>query len=119
MTDREYAKQKANIKRYLKKWDDLVYSWTFYHDFQRHYENDSEFSKCASVASHWEYKKAYFTWYMPMFDGKDDDYVEDAVVHELSHVLISATQNFETPQDRQMTEYATTCVAEALRRLRA
>lgn len=114
MKDTEYKAEKKRVELYLSKWSYLFQDWYFHHTWEREYESGSGYSSVATTMAKWEYRRGYFTWYLPMLLDKSDSYVEGIVVHELAHILISATQNMRTKADTQMTEYATTCVADAL-----
>lgn len=116
MTDQEYRAAKARIKRYLDKWFKAAgFSWWRVNiTYHREVKDDAEYSAVADTTTHWEYRQAYINFYVPQFEGKTDEEVERVVVHELSHILIASTSNFSTDEDRQMTEYATECVTQAL-----
>lgn len=115
MTDKEYAFEKARIIKFLKKWRAVGFGW-FQIDCTWHREShDHEITTAlADTSTHWQYRKAYMNWYLPMFVGLNDEEAEKTVVHELSHILIASTSDFSDDEHREMTEYATSLVASAL-----
>ncbi len=115
MTDREAARQKARVKKYLDKWYEAGFGWwriTYVWDRSYNTGNDEVAAECSA---HWQYRTAQITFFLPVIqETKDEDELERIVVHELCHVLIASTQNFETSDLREMTEYATENVTKAL-----
>lgn len=115
MTDKEYYKQKSRVQKSLNKWQAAGFAWfKITHTFKREAKDSNEMTAAADCTAYWEYKSAWVNWYLPNLVGKTDDELEGIVVHELSHILISSTQNYSTDQDRQMTEFAASMVADAL-----
>lgn len=116
MTDAEYKKQKARVEKYLDKWfKPAGFGWFGVSiDFNRHLKDDREFTSAADTSTHWQYRKAHINFYLPAIVDIDDAELERVVVHELSHVLIGSVSNFSNDEYREMTEYATECVTQAL-----
>jgi hypothetical protein len=115
MTDKEYKQEKARILKFIKKWRPAGFTWFKVHyDFIRELKDGNETSSAAECSCRWEYKEAFIKFYLPMFIDMPDDRVEAIVVHEHAHILVSPIQDFSTDETRQMTEFATSLVAEAL-----
>jgi hypothetical protein len=115
VTDLEYNREKARIQKLLNKWRAAGFGWfRLTYSWLRETKDNNDLSAAAECSAQWEYKQAHITFYLPMFVGKTDEEVESIVVHELSHILTSPIQNFSDDDSRQMTEFSTSMVADAL-----
>lgn len=121
MTDKEYRAQKARVQKYLDKWFKTVGLGWFRVDMEWCRETDGE--TAARTHSSWQYKTATITWYLPHLAKYEDDTVEETVVHELCHVLLSGLAQNQIDNDNQLSdqinEYTTSLVAAALKWARA
>lgn len=115
MTDSEYKQQKLRVKRYLNKWQKPAgFGWFALNvefDRERDHDEPGTLGKCWS---NWQYRQGTIKFYLPVVEEQRDDELELSVIHELCHLLISPLQNFESDEFRKITEYTTSCVAEAL-----
>ena len=118
MTDKEYAKQKKRIRQLIAKWHGTGFGWwRIDYEYDREVkESDNEVIRncVADCSTSWEYRTALITFYMPVVARQSDEELENQFVHEHAHILIGAIQDFSNENARQMTEYATECVARAL-----
>lgn len=119
MTDKEYHAQKKRVQKYIDRWfKTLGLGW-----FKVSMEWTREFCEhnkdtAASTYSSWQYKSATITWYLPKLLLAEDSDIEDTVVHEFCHILLSGlAQNAEDVDGdyaRQVNEYTTELVARAV-----
>lgn len=116
MTDEQYNKIKASVQKYLDKWlEPCGFTWwRITIEWVREYKDQESLSAAADTSVQWEYRQARVKFYMPMLEEMSEDRLEHLVVHELSHVLVASIHDFSDDNTRQMTEYATECVARAL-----
>lgn len=116
MTDKEYAKQKARVKKYIDKWFKTLGMGWFEIDFVWSREYDGE--TAGRTVSSWQYRSASITFMLPKIAEQDDETIERVVVHEMAHVLLSAlAQNQNEDQGGlgdQINEYTTETVTNAL-----
>lgn len=116
MTDKEYKEQKRRIEKYLKKWFRVMGLGWFMVDMIWTRERDSTPNVAARTTSSWQYRTADIEWFLPVFINQSDDKVEQTVVHELVHVLLSGL--FQNSDDNnsvaQINEYTTELVSAAI-----
>lgn len=116
MTDAEYKAEKARVQRFIDKWFTTMGLGWFKVNMEWSREHDGEVA--ARTLSSWQYKSATITWFLPHIEKYDDDTVEETVVHEFSHVLLSGiAQNMVDTDEtlaNQVNEYTTELVAHAL-----
>lgn len=120
MNDKEYAKQKARVQKYIDKWFKAMGLGWFHIDFiwsrDRREENPDT---AAYVTTSWEYRKSTITFYLPNISDNDEDYLEGIVVHEFVHILVAPMMRVDKSEDLALQhEYATECVARAMRWVR-
>jgi hypothetical protein len=117
VSDKEYKFERSRVEKYLKKWfKPAGFGW-FQVDVQFIREEslkDDNTNVAAQCFARWEYKSATLKFYLGSLQGLKDDVVERTVVHELCHILTSPIQDFSTDETKQMTEYATSLVTDAL-----
>lgn len=113
MTDKEYKATKVRIQKMLKKWRPAGFGW-FHISYSYEREHDENPRLAAKCDVDWQYKSAHITFFAPVMSELDDERLENTVVHELCHVLISPIQDFSDENTRQMTEYTTSLVADSL-----
>jgi hypothetical protein len=115
LTDKEFKEQKLRLKKFLDKWQKPAGFGWFTLEVQFDRERDEEapgtFGKCWS---RWQYRTGTIRFYLPIVKELSDSDLELNVLHELCHLLVSPLQDFSTPEKSEITEYTTTCVAEAL-----
>lgn len=115
MNDKEYNIQKKRVQKLINKWRRPIGMgwWRIEFAFTRE-RNADEYNCVAMTESRWQYRYAAITFYLPAVADNDDDFLENIVVHEFSHVLISSMAQ-AIPEEHQMEhEYATECVAQAI-----
>lgn len=94
MNDAEYEKQKGRVVQIIDKWRDALWlnSWRLIHAFERQEraeDRERGYAVAADVLVQWEYLCADFKWYLPIVALLADDVLEEYVVHEFGHVLVS------------------------------
>lgn len=117
MTDKEYAKQKKRVQKYIDKWHRTMGLGWFHVEFIWDREHKSESPATAALtSSSWQYKEATITWYLPKILEATDERLENIVVHEFCHVLLSGLAQWidDNPQADQLNEYTTELVANAI-----
>lgn len=117
MTDKEYAKQKKRVQKYIDKWFKTIGLGWFRVGFEWDRERDDKDSgTVARTYSQWQYKQATITWFLPAVALQPDDELEATVVHEFSHILLSglAQQTDDDISTKQINEYTTELVANAI-----
>jgi hypothetical protein len=119
MTDKEYNELKRKLSKIVRVWSHKMGLGWYRIDIK--YVNDFAYDKntdtrdvAATTKSDWQYRQALITFYMPKLAPSTDEELIETVVHELAHVLISPIEDFTDDSVSQMTEYTTTCVANAL-----
>lgn len=115
MSDKEYKNQQKRVKKYLDKWQKPCgfgwFSINVEFDRERDHDEPGTLGKCWS---NWQYRQGTIKFYLPVVEEQRDDELEMSVIHELCHLIVSPLQDFSTPEKREITEYTTTTVAEAL-----
>lgn len=117
MNDKDYARQKKRVEKYIDKWHRTMGLAWFHIEFiwDREHKTNSP-NTVAETNSYWQYKDATITWYLPQIEGMNDERLENVVVHEFCHVLLSGLAQWidDNPQADQLNEYTTVLVANAL-----
>lgn len=116
MTDKEYEIQKARLKKAIDKWFDIFGLGWYTIDMAYARERDETVSTTAGkVTTHWQYRSAKITWFLPAIADCDDDYLEGIVTHEFSHILVAPLCLVDSEEDLPTQhEFATESVARAL-----
>ena len=117
MNDKEYAKQKKRVQKYIDKWFKAMGLGWFEIDISWSRERDQrEPDVLARAHTTWQYRIAEVVFFLPVVAENKDDFLEGAVVHEFVHVLINPLMVVGSKEDLQpQHEYATECIARALR----
>jgi hypothetical protein len=92
MTDKDYQKAKKRVEKYIEKWRSPMGLdwWKIYFDWHRVYHEDSQLIGAQTNMNRWQYREADIDFYLPHVVDIKDEEVEHLVVHELTHVLLSA-----------------------------
>lgn len=118
MTDKEYREQKKRVQKYIDKWFKTIGLGWFRVEFSWSRERYADSPNTAGrTTSSWQYKDAGITWYLPALAEIDDDHLENVVVHEFCHVLLSGLAQMmenDSTEANQINEYTTELVANAL-----
>lgn len=118
MTDKDVKAERKRTKAVLTKWRDILglHKDRFHYEFHR--MPCAEDSRAvADITASWEYRNHYVNTYLPQSIGLDDTELEECLVHELCHVLLSPLWDNEeehTKAEIQKNEYATTSLAFAI-----
>lgn len=116
MTDKEFEKQKKRVKKIVDKWFTTLGLGWYEVDFEWSREFDGE--TAGRCVSSWQYRSATITFFLPKLAQHDDETVERTVVHEMTHILLSALAQNQAGDDGgltdQINEYATESVTNAL-----
>ena len=103
MNDKDFEKQKARIKKFIRKWEnvfeldqwDIIYYWT------REYDKDDA---RANVRGRWQYRHALIEFFLPeIADEKDDDIIEKSVIHELIHIILLPMSKGKASNEQEYT----------------
>lgn len=115
MNDKEYAKQKARVKKYWDKWFDTIGLawWNVNITWDRERREDRP-SQLGETSSKWQYRSAHVTFQLPEIATVTDERLEECVVHEMTHILLQGIEDFRDDQATQITEYTTTTIARAI-----
>lgn len=119
MTDRQFAVQKKRVDDYLHKWRNILNMWQdrLTIRYERRSHSDHSHTIGETWAS-WHYRNHAITFYMPeIAEIKDDSEVEEAVLHELVHILLhAATGNYDgkNEAEREKMEFAVQSTTLAL-----
>lgn len=118
MTDKEYKAEVKRVKDILDKWRDILglhkdrfsFSWV-------RESNRQEPNAVADVTASWEYRNHHVNVYLPESQKLDKQELEECLVHELCHVLLSPlwdSTEGKSQAEIEKNEYATTSVAYAI-----
>lgn len=115
MTDKEFAAQK---KRVMKFWDKYFTAigmgwWAVEVNWSREREADSSNTIGITHAS-WEYRQGNVTFFLPTCADLNDEQLEEAVVHEMVHIIAEGIHDTRDDQAREITEYTVTSLARAI-----
>lgn len=115
MTDRQYAAQKKRVMALWDKWfSDIGMSWWAVElKWSREREEDSWNTVGLTNAS-WHYRTGTVTFFLPACADMNDDQLEEAVVHEMVHVIAAGIHDNRDDQAREITEYTVTSLARAI-----
>lgn len=116
MNDADAAIQKERVQRYLDKWMPAGFGWwkiKLEWDRGDHADCDT-YERAAHINEQWEYRQAKICFHLSKLKDESDEGVERIVVHELSHLLVGSVRDYSTDAQRQMTEFAVSCVTNAL-----
>ena len=115
MTDKEYEKQKARVKKFWDKWFvPLGLGWFKVKLVYERVADDDEPLRITATYPHWQYRRASVYFYLPLCAEHDDERVEDTVVHEMIHILLAGLHNMDDEEKREITEYTTETLARAV-----
>jgi hypothetical protein len=124
MNDKEVRELTRKISKVFDKWKDILGlgGHRFSLSFERSYcVNDS--NVIAKVSPSWQYKNHHITFFLPKINDLDTEReLEEAVVHELVHILVHPISGdatvFSSQQEKtnfdEMVEFTTTSVSFAL-----
>lgn len=103
MDDREYKKQQVRTTKLFQKWKPLLGLETWCINV-RYVRDPSEFtheddvyasqSVLMDCEAHWEYKQAFIRVNTRIASLNDDESIEDAVIHELLHCIVSEMRDW-------------------------
>lgn len=119
MTDEEYKKQKARTQKYIDKWyRTLGLNW-FRVDIVWSRDRDTEHPDTAARAnSQWQYKRGDVTFFLPVLAENEDEVVEETVIHEFCHILLSGLWQLVGDHNdvatKHINEYTTELITNAL-----
>lgn len=115
MTDKEYYKQKARVKKYWNKWYTAIgLGWWRVDLYWNRNRNEDEPRELGHTETNWQYRTGAITFNVPECAGLDDGHLEEAVVHEMTHILVGGLHDLRDDQSREITEYTVTTIARAI-----
>lgn len=115
MNDKQFKDQKKRIESLIHKWFKPIGMGWWQVDF--HYEReraDQSPDTVGMTTSNWQYRTGDITFFLPTCSEINDDKLEEAVVHELTHILVSPLQDLSDDRARDITEFTVTSIARAL-----
>ena len=110
-----YENLRNDVTELGKKWQTIMDlgHFTINHVFVESLKED-EPDTLADTKTFWQYRQARIRWFMPALSQFDKPEVENAMVHELTHVLLSPiSDNMKANKDDFM-ELSTENVTRAL-----
>ena len=118
MTDKEVRAERKRTKDILTKWRGILGLHTdrFHYEFHRLPHPDNS-AVTAEVKASWQYRNHYVDVYLSQTSRLDDSELEECLVHELCHVLLSPlwdSQEDKTVAEIEKNEYTTTSLAYAI-----
>lgn len=115
MKDKDYEVQRKRVLGYWDKWYKILAMHHYRIDRNWARERDEDVPHTlGSTTSNWQYQTASITFFLPEVMDNDDSMLEEAVVHEFVHVLISPLHDFRDDQARMLTEHTVTTLARSL-----
>lgn len=122
MTDQEYEEQKARIQAIVDRWRSVVglNDWTLKLVYHRERYTEAP-ARLGSNECLWQYMESNVNFYLPACAERDDEQLEEDVVHELVHCITDSIDRIWTVDDDRTlhVEFVTSLVAKALRRAAA
>lgn len=115
MTDKQYAAQKKRVMQVWEKWfSDIGMGWWAVElEWSREREEDS-WTTIAVTHANWQYRTGNVKFFLPTCADLSDDQLEEAVVHEMVHIMAEGIHDLRDDQAREITEYTVTTIARAL-----
>lgn len=120
MTDKEYEKQKARVKKYIDKWfDSMGLNWYKVEMVWNRARNEDLATTAARTITTWQYRTAEIEWFLPGIADCDNDFLEGIVIHEFVHILVAPMMLADSEDGLKLQhEYATECIARAMQWVR-
>lgn len=115
MTDKQYTAQKKRVMKFWDKYFDSIGMgwWAVEVNWSREREENSPDTVGLTTAS-WEYRTGNVTFFLPKCAEINDDQLEEAVVHEMVHIIAEGIHDLRDDQAREITEYSVTSLARAI-----
>jgi hypothetical protein len=115
VTDKEYQTQKNRVRKLWDKWfKPLGLGWWAV-DLYRERERDEEQpSQIGKTETRWQYRSAAVSFNLPIVADLDDTRLEEAIVHEMTHILVGGIHDLRDDQSREITEYTVTTISRAI-----
>jgi hypothetical protein len=115
MTDKEFNQQKKRVQKFWNKWFKTIgLGWFRVEVHWNRLRNEDYPDEVAHTTTNWQYRQAAVTFNLPACVDLNDEVLEEAVIHEMSHILVGGIQDFRDDQAREITEYTVTTVARAI-----
>lgn len=110
--------QKGRVEDFSKYWTTkLDLGWLTIKNLYSESFHDEEASLVAETESDWEYRQGTTTWYLPRVAGLTDETLENTVIHELVHILVSPIESEIAERYDKQAEFAVESVARAIKDL--
>lgn len=106
----QYAPVEKKVQRYAKVWTPRlgIAHWDIEHVFLDSFfgdDGEEDFKITATTECRWNYMQAKIKWYLPSCVRHSDQRLEETVLHELCHVLLSPEQHIMTTVMDAKTEW--------------
>ena len=102
MGSKAYEHDTERLGRILPFWQHRLGldNWEIQQTFLDTIEGDNA-STMAETDAQWQYESATIKWYLPTIAGHSDERIEQTLVHELVHVLLSPMDDATRGKDEQ------------------
>lgn len=78
------------------------------------YFADEESENIAEVVTSWEYRQAAIIWYTSNVSQLDQKGLDEAAVHELSHILVAPMSDHLPAEHYRLEEFVVESIARAI-----
>lgn len=115
MNDQQFKDQKKRVESLIRKWFKPIGMGWWQVDF--HYErerSEQDSTTIGMTTSNWQYRTGDITFFLPTCAEIEDHKLEEAIVHELTHILVAPLQDVSSDASRDITEFTVTSIARAL-----
>lgn len=121
-SNRQYASTVRRIQRMALKWEKLLgfdklgtkVDHRFLEAFRERGEEDEPLI-IADTTAYWEYRSACIRWFLPAAIRLDDAALENAVLHELVHVLVNPMEcRLTDEKDTDLNEFTVETITLAI-----
>lgn len=104
-------KEVQRIERTVAKWQTAM---NLGHITISNYFADEETDSVAEVVTAWEYLQAGIIWYAPNVVQLNQDELDEAVFHELGHIMVGPMSDFLPEAHSKLEEFVVQSIAKAL-----
>lgn len=122
MKDREYNKQKDRVRKRIDDWLYLtgisqIWKVTVCYERLNDTDNRPNWMSTFRCDADWRYNQAAITAYLPTIENLDDEDLDNAIAHELMHILLQEMRT-ASKSHNDHEERVATSIAQVLMRMR-